>query len=458
MESLAHQTPRGRRSRYCSSHQKHLLLKIGGDVVIEVDTKLLVRPVARSGELAQAVLLRVSGDNALSSPRSLATLGWRGDNLAECLKGGLTPQGPINGLGPLNRSAGNRVPSRFWTLRRSRFCPICLQEALFWKAEWGLCFTVACPIHKVKLADRCSCGKELRWTRQNLHSCTCGEDLRCLSTEPASKAAIYMSAEIQTAGETCWSDPSVNAADHLCDLLHRIWLLGAHVVGTGVKRKQLSDLHDCRRATEVVEAAGSVLGHWPEAFFELLDELSAGIPPSKSNRVAAAFGPVYRDMYAKGTWRAFTMLRESFEQYVRLRWTGQVAKRNRRLGDEAATEHVWMPATRAAKELGWRAPRLRRAITAGILRGHVRALPSGRTMSVAHREDVDQVKKEQLQWVDMSSVCRILRIGKRRAKELMQMERLRPVAGPSVDGSSVWRFRQIDVTELARTLKTETPV
>lgn len=79
-------------------------------------------------------------------------------------------------------------------------------------------------------------------------------------------------------------------------------------------------------------------------------------------------------------------------------------------------------------------------------------------MSVAHREDVDQVKKEQLQWVDMSSVCRILRIGKRRAKELMQMERLRPVAGPSVDGSSVWRFRQIDVTELARTLKTETPV
>lgn len=133
--------------------------------------------------------------------------------------------------------------------------------------------------------------------------------------------------------------------------------------------------------------------HWPEAFFELLDELSAGTPPSKSNRVAAAFGPVYRDMYAKGTWRAFTMLRESFEQYIRLRWTGQVAKRNRRLGDEAATEHVWMPATRAAKELGWRAPRLRRAITAGILRGHVRALPSGRTMSVAHREDVDQVKK-----------------------------------------------------------------
>jgi len=69
-------------------------------------------------------------------------------------------------------------------------------------------------------------------------------------------------------------------------------------------------------------------------------------------------------------------------------------------------------------------------------------------MSVVHRIDLDRLKLDQRDWIDLLGVCRLLKIGKLRAKRLVQEKVLRPVAGPVIDGSSVWRFRRVDIDAL----------
>lgn len=406
--------------------------------------RLLVRPVPVRGELAQGYLVRLVEANALPSPRTLAAIGWSDATVALKQAEGMALVGPLNGLGPLNRPSHDMIPSRFWSLKRPRFCPLCLAEAGYWRGVWGLCFSVACSKHGVKLLDACECGEALRWSRSSLLECRCGQDIRELSAEKASEEALRVAREIDSSWTGCCNGDCAST-EALIQVMSRVWLIGAHMVGSGAKKKKLANLHVCERATEVVEAYGSVIANWPTAFYDLLTSIENRHVSTDERRLAVVFGPLYRDIFSQRDRQAKAMLRQAFEDYLGLRWTGQVAKRNRRLSEEAINGHQWIPVTPAAKTLGWRGPRLRRAIASGMVRGYMRQLPSGKTVSVVHRADIERIQEEQKEWTDLKGLCRMLHIGKRRAKQLIDEHKIVPICGPSIDGASVWAFRRNDV-------------
>jgi hypothetical protein len=227
--------------------------------------------------------------------------------------------------------------------------------------------------------------------------------------------------------------------------LRRIWLLGSYRLGEGAKAQKLANLHMVSEATRVVEAAEGVQDDWPHAFFELLDATAARYGRTSSPLLTDHFGGFYKELFSPAFKAAFGDLRSAFEQYILQRWPGQLAARNRRLSAQTRDEHVWLPLTSAAKSMHWRTGRLRRVVERGIVRGHLQLRPSGRVSGVVHRDDVAALKKEADQWLDLTTVCKALHVGKAAAREMMARGVLVAVAGPSVDGHRVWQFRRQDV-------------
>jgi hypothetical protein len=68
---------------------------------------------------------------------------------------------------------------------RPRVCPRCLAEEPYVREEWDFTPVTHCMRHLCVLVDHCiGCDRLLTWTRPHVHYCSCGFDLRNLTTVP----------------------------------------------------------------------------------------------------------------------------------------------------------------------------------------------------------------------------------------------------------------------------------
>ncbi|HWI83490.1 hypothetical protein [Ramlibacter sp.] len=230
--------------------------------------------------------------------------------------------------------------------------------------------------------------------------------------------------------------------------MHRVWLLGAYGVGLTRRAQKLAHLQRLEAAGNVVDAAAAALDHWPAGFFALLDDVAAKYGNAGTTRLTDRFGGLYREVFAASRKEAFADLRAGFESYVLQRWPGQLAARNRRLSQSAIEEHVWIPVSKAAKELHWRPQRVRSAIERGLLQGRLVERASGRVSGVVHSSSLARLKADASTWMDLVRACESLHIGKKAAKRLMAAGQLPAIAGPDIDGHPVWQFRREAVDAL----------
>lgn len=79
---------------------------------------------------------------------------------------------------------GNRLPSGHLIVRdRERVCPLCIRQHGYLFAEHGLTLMTACPIHHVRLIERCgSCRTSIRPSRTQLATCRCGVSFTAMQT------------------------------------------------------------------------------------------------------------------------------------------------------------------------------------------------------------------------------------------------------------------------------------
>jgi hypothetical protein len=408
---------------------------------------LLVRPQPTAGESRHGYLLRIAEANALDSPAGLT-----GDVLE---RSGLRARadllrGPLAGLRALNAPDQGGLAMRYWNVRTCRYCPACLAERPSWRDVWQLVFYVACHHHRMALQQSCpACLQRVTWKRVGVASCRCGADLRRAKHESPNRAAVDASASVAAAWDGA---PRVSAGTQgsVESILHRIWLLGAYQLALQPKAQKLSDLHLLPQATRVVEAAANVLDDWPRGFHALLDATAERYGVRTSARMTDRFGGLYKEIYNPARVNDLGDLRDGFERYVRERWSGQLAARNSRLSSETRDAHVWVPVTRAARDLHWRSGRVRSAIERGLLEGRLQCRPSGRVAGVVHRESLDLLKQDAQSWLDLGAVCRRLRKGKKAVRDLVAIGQLNAVSGPKIDGAAVWQFRAQDVEQLAR--------
>ncbi|WP_411373129.1 helix-turn-helix domain-containing protein [Burkholderia pseudomallei] len=73
---------------------------------------------------------------------------------------------------------------------------------------------------------------------------------------------------------------------------------------------------------------------------------------------------------------------------------------------------------------------------------------SGRTSGTVSRCSVDEFRNEKAKWMTLTEVRTMLKISRRRAHALLHSGELRPIGGPSVDGSAVWTFSATEVMSM----------
>jgi hypothetical protein len=97
------------------------------------------------------------------------------------------------GDGPTRRVLGHELRADLVSLATRKICPQCLQDHAYQRAWWDLTVFTVCPIHAVRLLDRCECGRALNWNRAPLTRCPnldCETDLRDLTTTPVPESEM----------------------------------------------------------------------------------------------------------------------------------------------------------------------------------------------------------------------------------------------------------------------------
>lgn len=426
---------------------------------------LLVRPKPIPYESTLGYLLRVSAANGFTSLNELdrfaASAGADASGL-RLMRSALRDdsvdrvvRGPITHFPHLKDSDPGGLSIQHWNGLLPRYCPACLAESAHWRASWDLSLMVACPMHHISLLQDCSaCGRLLSWRRKSIHMCQCGQELALAPSVPAGDGCIALAGHIATAltGDLHIRGASLPQIDQLTlgELLSLLVLLGGYAHNRRAKPTKIAKLHDVSVATGIVQAASKVLLEWPLGYHDFLSSAGSSAAPSPStNRLTRRFGYFYTALYKKYNTRCFDFLRTEFESFLRVAWSGQLAKRNRRLSGAMREQHTWVPLTVAAKTLAVKRGAVIEFIERGMLVGQLNRSLGGRTSGTVSRDSLMAFCGEKAGWLTLTDVRRDLRISRRRAHRLIEAGTLRPLSGPTVDGKPVWRFAATDIEALA---------
>ncbi|WP_242665767.1 helix-turn-helix domain-containing protein [Paraburkholderia ginsengiterrae] len=278
------------------------------------------------------------------------------------------------------------------------------------------------------------------------------------ASEIATNAEIAVSAYLSSA---LADEGGVNGADYrtdvgrlvLPDLLAVCTFLGGYACSNGAKPTKIANLDNVSVATAVANAAGQAFIDWPHGYHELLGIVCRNRGSEDScARLTARFGYFYTALYKRFEAEQFEFLRREFDSFVSREWVGQLAERNRRLSPATRRRHAWISLTSAAKLLGIKRDTVSVLITQGTLEGQTHRTASGRTSGTVSRCSVEALRDEKAQWLTLTDVRKLLMISRKRAYALLRSSVLRPVGGPSVDGSPVWKFSTREVMALMSTL------
>ncbi|WP_448187576.1 TniQ family protein [Azospirillum sp. sgz301742] len=174
---------------------------------------------------------------------------------------------------------GHEVPLDFVTSERVRVCPLCLADAPYHRAVWSLSLSTACPLHAVRLVERCPrCRVRLTWTRGGFETCRCGQDLRETQPEPVDPAVL---GGLRAVHERLAAPPGefrgLAGAGGLGGVLKLVHRLGGMALGFQrfVKPLALAD-HDADLAVRVVDAGWRACADWPASYIAFLETLRSG--------------------------------------------------------------------------------------------------------------------------------------------------------------------------------------
>lgn len=237
---------------------------------------------------------------------------------------------------------------KVWTFRRSRYCPICLDETGYWREAWGLTLVTTCSVHSTELQDRCpNCLKETNHSSMLANSCkacgtTLGEHKHKIARASASAAWLTSIFEDKLRADTLPDGPGLAALSYqeLHELSSRLAVRSVRTESS--KPLKVADSGSLEVSRDLASAAGEILMNWPRAFRDLLSDLRDVNSDGKGWKLTTAFGPIYRDIQHDLNAPCFDFVRSEFESFLQNAWEAPLAKRNRLLSDKAVEEHRWV--------------------------------------------------------------------------------------------------------------------
>ena len=335
-----------------------------------------------------------------------------------------------------------------WNHRFARFCPLCLADQPYWRADWELYFQDACPEHGAWLVDHCtSCQQPLSWNRKSIVRCDCGADLRGEETAACPDEIVQLAVLLRAKlfNQHVENAPLPLKVLSLGQMQQLIRFLGAGTVNTeGRHPLKIPDSGAMKVSWGVTSAAAAIVMDWPAAFHQILDQLQSRVTDARGHALKSTFGWVYQYIFRGLKGAGFDVIRDEFGEWVATRWKGGVAKRNHRLAEMMMTRAAWIPAKIARDELGISQPRLERLIREGVLDSESFISDSGRKFCMVRRDQLVLAKEKLSGGMDMMAASDLLGFSKKRMRSILKL--LFPNASKCSDlPGSVWFVPRSDV-------------
>jgi hypothetical protein len=364
---------------------------------------------------------------------------------------------------------GNRQPAKILdstTLLRyfsssGPVCPACLRqdEVPYERLLWSFRPFPVCVEHGCVLLSRCpDCGRPLRWDRQDVSRCRCGQrrgDLEPLTVSSDGLLLAKTLHESLIGGVRLLPEMSVAACfwwiDRMAAAIGRTpaWMMDAgQRIGLGPQ--QLDD------AVAWLAAAESV-GNWPHNFTRFLDVFQQ-IDKQKttSTGVGRRFGTLLRHA-AKLEELGYPAPADALRSYLVGHYagghlSGKVCLFQRSKDRAALKQRAWISQTSAAKMLGLRHGVVAQFLQEGILKGHLHpAGPRGRSVGLVRRDSVETLLQELRDALSVTAAAKRLGIGHHGVLDLIHEGSL-PRAIRTAKGWQIPRTSVADLENLCKQL------
>lgn len=392
---------------------------------------LPIRPRPETNESRHGYLVRVANSNGYGALLSLCSaLKPYGEQAADVILNSLNlNKGEMENLdGPwpwyfhYEDTLHNGLCKADYLTGLFRWCPKCLKENPYLRAQWALKFCVACLTHGTYLIDSCpSCHRKQR-IENFCTRCSCGQALSTSNILQAPREVIELQrAFITGSGLIGGADLPRLTPSNWIRLLEKI----AAFTEPSHKRKtgQVAGLHNLSTTITVVQQASKILNTWPKGFHALLQGLQEKGTASFS--LQKTFGRLYHWLYVDLHDPEFLFLRDAFDTYVNEHWWGLVCRRNRRLQNNQRPKHrasIGM----AANASGTTPTRVKQLHLAGLIEAKNVIHPSGRQSWSVPIRSVAEVCELARDSVDLRSAAAYLALPRRRVRELISAGMIRP--------------------------------
>lgn len=221
------------------------------------------------------------------------------------------------GPGPDYRILGHEIHRDFLGNGTRRLCPLCIREARYHRAFWDLTVATVCPLHAIRLIDRCpECGHSLNWRVGPITSCSnpkCIGDVQSADGTPVAEAemtGVRGLHRLLYSGNCPELNPAIRALS-VSEQIRLICYLGYAQI-CGQVMLGASQLRNCSpdKVHLALEAGWQMCVTWPSSFHVILDRQRARAGNRKGRYgVRKQFGRLHR--YLEENRRPFARVLEA---------------------------------------------------------------------------------------------------------------------------------------------------
>jgi len=378
--------------------------------------------------------------------------------------------GPSCSTQPIQPEKKLGIKATYWNLHHRRWCPDCLREQGYWKAEWLLTLQIGCPTHHRLLQEDCpSCKLPINWYNGELLRCRCGQSLTETKTAPLTPVLTQLAQLVTdkfSAACGLEAQPKADSSSlsellqdvHLARLLDLLWAVGSYTRHRSLcKPLKVCDHHRIKVALPVLESVASLLADWPKSFHDFLSGLS-----DQSQQYAldlrSFLGLHLRALNTALRHPELHFVRREFERFVSNEWKGVITDRHHFSSENIKIEQLAITAKEAAETLGISRHKLSTLVDKGIIQGWWQQTSGRRRFLTVNRDSVLRFQQGSAgQLFTLVEAAAYLGTTRSRVRLFVEASLINPVHQPDsqLDQHAHWAFTKAELDRLLHGLTSE---
>ena len=226
--------------------------------------------------------------------------------------------------------------------RRTRVCPKCIKEEMYYRKKWDLFFYTCCPKHNILLVETCkNCNKQIVNCDKgsNFELCECGFDLRESDTLSVSNEDFVICNLIDSKLLNSVANSPSNNPLYGLELRFLLYIMHFFCIRFSKKpsneHKKFSTELPIDVLHEIIMKVFNIFDDWPNNFYGFLENYRKIPKTSNLEGIKYEFGHFYRSFFKTFDKQEYLFLKSGFERYLLEIWDGGHLKRFKSYEDKS---------------------------------------------------------------------------------------------------------------------------